>query len=143
MSSPFCRCRDYDERATAISTSRTEYADLFGGQPLVARRAVWTACYTFAARGPLTKTGVGHRFPRRTIHGLAGRQHPLEQGERAGLVERFVQVAALRALDARGAAEQAWAAGQHPRRVLDPALEGLEAALRDPDTAGMAVVDED
>src|SRR5439155_25441784 len=81
MSSPFCRCRDYDERATAISTSRTEYADLFGGQPLVARRAVWTACYTFAAHGHLTKTGVGHRFYAAERQGLAGRPHPLEQGQ--------------------------------------------------------------
>src|SRR5437868_13422443 len=143
MSSPFCRCRDYDERATAISTSRTEYADLFGGQPLVARRAVWTAGYTFAAHGHLTKTGVGHRFYAAERQGLAGRPHPLEQGQRAGLVERLIQVAALGALDAGRAAEQAWAPAQHPRRVLDPAFEGLEAALGDPDAAGVAVVDED
>src|SRR5205809_736682 len=32
MSSPFGRCRDYDERATAISTRRSEYADLLGGR---------------------------------------------------------------------------------------------------------------
>src|SRR5438876_6153381 len=40
-------------------------------------------------------------------HGLAGRQHPLEQGERAGLVEWLIQVAALGALDAGRAAGQA------------------------------------
>src|SRR6266436_6966105 len=78
-----------------------------------------------------------------TTNGLARFRHPLEQGQGTRLVERLVQVAALRALNARWAAEQAGAAAQHPRRVLDPALEGLETALGDPDAAWVAVVDED
>src|SRR5207253_1088681 len=41
----------------------------------------------------------------------------LEEGERAGLVEEVVQVAALRALHARRAAVVTRAAGDHPRGV--------------------------
>src|SRR5579884_3053767 len=67
----------------------------------------------------------------------------LEEGERAALVEHVVEVAALRALDAGGAAIRARAAADQRGGVGDPALELLEAALRDPDAAGVAVVDED
>src|SRR5439155_22618872 len=70
-------------------------------------------------------------------------EHSLEERERPGLVERLVQVAALRALHAGGASVLAGAAGEELRRVAGPALEGLEAALGDPDPAGVAVVDED
>ena len=62
---------------------------------------------------------------------------------RSFLVEHLVEVAALRALHARRAAVGARAALEHARRVLDPALEGVEAALGDADAAGVAVVDED
>src|SRR5215210_1107782 len=74
---------------------------------------------------------------------LRAAQHPLEERQRAGLVEGLVQVAALRALDARRAAALARTAAQELRGVLCPALEDVEAALGDPDAAGVAVVDED
>src|SRR6478672_11304881 len=70
-------------------------------------------------------------------------QHPVEERERPGLVERLVQVPALRALDARRAAALAWAATEQLRGVGRPALEHVEAALGDADAAGVAVVDED
>ena len=63
-------------------------------------------------------------------------QHPVEQRQRAGLVERLVQVAALRTLDARRAAALAGAALEQPNGVGDPALELGEAALGDADPAG-------
>ena len=59
------------------------------------------------------------------------------------LVERLVEVPALRALDARRAPGRARAALQQAGRVLDPVLEAIEPALGDPDAAGVAVVDED
>src|SRR5919198_5393368 len=70
-------------------------------------------------------------------------EHPLEQRERSGLVERLVEIAALRALDAGRAAPFAGAAGEQLHRVLDPALECGEAAFGDADAARVAVVDED
>src|SRR5688500_17117623 len=70
-------------------------------------------------------------------------EHAFEELERAGLVQRLVQVPALRRLDARGAAVLARAAGEQLRGVADPAFEDVEAALRDPDAARVAVVDED
>src|SRR5438270_7335005 len=69
-------------------------------------------------------------------NGLAAFRHAAQQCPRAVLVEPFVQVAALRALDARGAAVLARAPLEHPHRVGDPALELLEAALGDADAAG-------
>src|SRR5213079_2654741 len=66
-------------------------------------------------------------------------RHPFQHRQCAGLVERLVEVAALRALHAGRAAEQARAAAQHPRGVLDPALERLEPALGDADAAGVPV----
>src|SRR5438045_2172174 len=78
-----------------------------------------------------------------TTNGLAGIRHPRQQRERAGLVEEFVEVAALRALDARGAAALAGAAREELGRVGDPALELLEAPGGDADAARVAVVDED
>src|SRR3954465_3507504 len=78
-----------------------------------------------------------------TTNELGRFRHPLEHGEGPGLVERFVQVPALGALHAGRAAEQTRAAAEQLSRVRDPALECLEAALRDPDTARVAVVDED
>src|ERR671930_202496 len=60
-----------------------------------------------------------------------------------GHVEGLVQVPALGALHARGAAARARAAGEEVQRVLRPTLETLEAARRDPDPSCMAVVDED
>src|SRR4029079_17064035 len=74
---------------------------------------------------------------------LPWREQPPQQRQRARLVEEVVQVAAFRALHARRAAGLARAALEQPRRVLDPALDPLEAALGDPDPAGVAVVDED
>src|SRR5438874_4747202 len=70
-------------------------------------------------------------------------QHSLEQREGAGLVERLVQVPALRALHARRAAVLARAAVQQLRGVADPVLERLEAALADADAARVPVVDKD
>src|SRR5207253_3955052 len=66
-----------------------------------------------------------------------------QERERAGLVEELVEVAALRALDARRAAALARAALEQPHRVGHPAVELLEAARGDADAAGVAVVDED
>src|SRR3954452_22612663 len=74
-----------------------------------------------------------------TTNELGRFRHPLEHGEGPGLVERFVQVPALGALHAGRAAEQTRAAAEQLSRVRDPALECLEAALRDPDTARVAV----
>src|SRR3954469_21543658 len=71
-----------------------------------------------------------------------GGVEPSQERQRSALVEHLVQVAALRALDARGAPVAARAALEHPRGVRDPALESVEAALCDADAAGMAVVDE-
>src|ERR671914_1987805 len=86
-------------------------------------------------------------FPNGRVSGMtndrsSNRQHPLKQRQRARLVERLVQVAALRRLDAGGTAVVARAAGEHLRGVFSPALEGREASLVDPDSACMAVVDE-
>src|SRR5207249_2412238 len=81
--------------------------------------------------------------PRRArVRGSSGRQHPPEQPQRTVLVEELVQVAALRALDARGAAVLAGTAREHPRRVAHPLLEDLEASLGDSNAAWVAVVDE-
>src|SRR3954447_19831709 len=66
-----------------------------------------------------------------------------QEAQRAVLVEHVVQIAALRALNAGRAAARARAAAEQSRRVADPALELLEAALGDPDAAGVTVVDED
>ena len=74
---------------------------------------------------------------------LAPTCHPPQQEQRRLLVEHLVQVAALRALDARGAAARAGAAVEQAGGVGDPAGEALEATLGDPDAAGVAVVDED
>src|SRR5581483_956353 len=68
---------------------------------------------------------------------------PPQEGQRAALVEQVVEVPALRALHARGAAVRAGAARDQLRGVARPALELLEAALGDPDAAGVPVVDED
>src|SRR4051794_34045184 len=70
-------------------------------------------------------------------------EHPVEQREGAGLVQRLVEVPALRALHARRAAALARTPREQACGVLDPPLEDVEAALRDPDAAGVAVVDED
>src|SRR3954471_4204782 len=78
-----------------------------------------------------------------TTNELGRFRHPLEHGEGPGLVERLVQVPALGALHAGRAAEQTRAAAEQLSRIRNPALECLEAALRDPDTTGVAVVDED
>src|SRR5262245_4241654 len=78
-----------------------------------------------------------------TTNGSAGIRHPRQKCEGSGLVEVLVEVPALRALDAGGATVLAGAAGEKLGRVGDPALELVEAAGRDPDSAGVAVVDED
>src|SRR5215470_11930424 len=70
-----------------------------------------------------------------TTNGSGGIRHPRQEFEGSGLVEELVQVAALRALDARGAAALARAAGEQLDRVCDPALELVEAARRDADAA--------
>ena len=59
------------------------------------------------------------------------------------LVQRLVEVAALGALHAGGAAGLAGALGDQPLGVAEQALELLVAAQGDPDPARMAVVDED
>src|SRR5690242_4962792 len=82
-----------------------------------------------------------HRTPERLESWSDGEQTAQER-QRAGLVQHLVQVAALRRLDTGGTTVVARAAGEHPRRVLDPALERLEAALCDPDAARMPVVHE-
>src|SRR3954467_990838 len=70
-------------------------------------------------------------------------RHPRQKCQCSGLVEELVEVAALRALDARRTAALARAAGEELGRVRDPAFELVEAALGDSDSARMAVVDED
>src|SRR5947207_2537879 len=75
--------------------------------------------------------------------GPAGIDKAVEKDLRPRFVEHLVQVAALGALDAGRAPVLAGAAADHRRRVGDPALELLEAALGDADAAGVAVVDED
>src|SRR3954468_3190974 len=69
--------------------------------------------------------------------------HQAHQLQRAGLVQRFVEVAALGALDAGGAAGFAGALGDQALGVAEQALELVVTALGDPDPAGVAVVDED
>src|SRR5262245_31241083 len=78
-----------------------------------------------------------------TNGGESNRHHPAKQLQGAVLVERLVQVPALRGLHARRAAVVARAALQQSRGVGRPALEGFEASFRDPDTARVPVVDED
>jgi hypothetical protein len=80
--------------------------------------------------------------PRGRLQGL-GVEHPPQECQGAGLVERLVQVAALRALHAGGTAALAGAAGEQLRGVLGPPVEGLETPLGDADAARVAVVDED
>src|SRR5215831_7040396 len=87
--------------------------------------------------------GFHHHDERANVEStLRVAQHPLEQDPCAGLVERLVQVSALRALHTRRAAARTGAAGEQPRRVLDPALEAVVAAGGDADAARVAVVDE-
>src|SRR5919201_837981 len=78
-----------------------------------------------------------------TTNGSAEFRHPPEESQCAVLVEPLVQVAALGALDAGWAAVRARAALEQLDGVRDPAFEALEAARRDADAAGVAVVDED
>src|SRR3954468_14234789 len=78
-----------------------------------------------------------------TTNGLARIRHPRQQFQGARLVEELVQVSALRALDAGGTAALARAARQQLDGVGDPALELVEAARRDSDSTGVAVVDAD
>src|SRR5258708_31095346 len=84
----------------------------------------------------------GRHYDEREVAKSTGSSQPGEERQRAGLVEHVVQVPAFGALDERRAAVAAWAAADHRRGVRHPALELVEAALGDPDTAGMAVVDE-
>src|SRR3954468_6779853 len=70
-------------------------------------------------------------------------RHSAEERRGAFLVEPFVEIAALRALHARGAPAVTGAAVQHLQRVGDPAFELVEPALGDADAAGVPVVDED
>ena len=77
------------------------------------------------------------------IAGSGDQPSPAVDEPGTGLVEMLVQVAALRALHARRAAGLARATRQHARGIRDPALETLEAALRQPDTTRVAVVHED
>ena len=109
--------------------------DLYAGV-LTTRQSLSKALRVSSGLTPFVTSGTARG--RRPARREAAVEHA-----RAGLVEHVVQVAALRALDARRAAVGARAAGDHPRRVGDPALELLEAALGDPDAAGVAVVDED
>src|SRR5947208_1251505 len=76
-------------------------------------------------------------------NGSVGIRHPGQKCEGTGLVEELVQVAALRTLNARRAPALERAAGKELGGVRDPALELVEAAGRDADAAGVAVVDED
>ena len=75
--------------------------------------------------------------------GLRLAEHPPHQLQRPALVEGLVEVAALRALHAGGAAVVAGALADQPLGVAEQALELLVAAPGDPDPAGVAVVDED
>src|SRR3954454_24301824 len=77
-----------------------------------------------------------------TTNGLPRFRHPPEHCQRPGLVEPFVKVPALRALNARGTPVLAGAALEQAHGVGDPALELLEVPLGDADPSGMAVVDE-
>src|SRR5690606_10619556 len=73
----------------------------------------------------------------------ARREHPAHQLERARLVQRLVEVAALGALHAGGAAALAGALADEASGAAHQPLEALVAAPGDPDAAGVAVVDED
>src|SRR6478609_4999484 len=68
--------------------------------------------------------------------------HALQEQLRGLLVEHLVQVPALRALDAGGAAVRARAPREQVRRVRDPPREAVEPTLGDADAARVAVVDE-
>src|SRR5215213_3865069 len=70
-------------------------------------------------------------------------EHPRHDLERPRLVERLVEVAALRRLHARRAARLARALADEPVRVADERVEADEPLARDPDPAGVTVVDED
>src|SRR5436309_563176 len=92
---------------------------------------LWWACLVYDER--VARKSTGSRRARQAR----------QECERAVLVEHVVQVAALRALDARRAAVRARAAPQERRGVCSPPFELLEAALGDPDPARVTVVDED
>ena len=68
-------------------------------------RPPWSCCRLYDEREPPKSTSA------------------LQERQRAGLVEHVVEVAALRALDARRAAVRARAAADHRRGVTHPALE--------------------
>src|SRR4051812_22490655 len=70
-------------------------------------------------------------------------EHPAHHLERARLVERLVEVAALRRLHARRAARLARALCDERVRIAHQGLEAQEPLAGDPDAAGVAVVDED
>src|SRR4051795_2920108 len=67
------------------------------------------------------------------------REHPAHHLERARLVERLGEVAALRRLHARRAARLARALGDKRVRIAHERLEAQEPLARDADPAGMAV----
>ncbi len=73
----------------------------------------------------------------------AGGEHPLQKQVRPCLGERFVEVATLRRLHARGAARGAGTLGDQAVCVAAELLEAVKRGARDADPAGVAVVDED
>src|SRR3954452_21158634 len=75
--------------------------------------------------------------------GVESGEHPPHHLERARLIERLVEVAALRRLHARRAARLARALGDERVRIADQRLEAQEPLARDAHPAGVAVVDED
>src|SRR4029077_15608164 len=93
---------------------------------------------TLSRSSPCASSGLERRSSKSTTA-----FHQAHQLQRARLVQGFVEVAALGALHAGGAAGLAGALGDQARGVAEQALELLVAALGDADAAGVAVVDED
>src|SRR5439155_16864758 len=96
-------------------------------------------------RRPRASTGPAHTPPRRRVRPSAPRpsDHRRQERDRALLVEGLVAVPAFRRLNARRAAPGAGTQPDRFERRLQQAGTGLVAALGDPGSARIAVVDED
>src|SRR3954452_22625420 len=80
-----------------------------------------------------------HRWDSTPRPTLLHRVHALQELERAGLGQRFVEVAALGRLDARRAAGAARALADEPARVPAQLFEAREALTGDPHPARVSV----
>lgn len=81
--------------------------------------------------------------PVRSAGWVARRKHRCEQPPRTTLGERFIEIAALGRLHARGAARAAWALRDQTVGVLAELFKAQERGARQTHATGVTVVDED